>query len=349
MEEFKLGDCIFEQIKDFNHQRLTDEQKLLIDKLILNKELKECYKENGLCKECKQPKASCFWCQCKFQQNFKNWTSGNNEVDKFIQKTQLKAKERREFLEWIEYDKFENVEYLAKGGFGTIHKAIWKDGCIVEWDSENNEWKRKKDWMSHENFPVVLKCLHNSQDITSEFLKEIESHTMIISNFVTQCFGITKDPKSNNFMMVMEYAKEGSLRQYLNNIFNSIKWVDKLNILQKIAQGLNSIHKKGLIHHDFHCDPLKRPNAEELHKLLDNLYGYEFDKQIEEADKINEKLTSSSLPYNGITLSYTTNSQAVYISRLLDLNLPEPKNAINDNSFEKYSESIEAIDFTKLT
>ncbi|POG58014.1 kinase-like domain-containing protein [Rhizophagus irregularis DAOM 181602=DAOM 197198] len=273
---------------------------------------------------------------------------------------------------------------------------------------------------------------------------------MIISNFVTQCFGITKDPKSNNFMMVMEYAKEGSLRQYLNNIFNSIKWVDKLNILQKIAQGLNSIHKKGLIHHDFHCgnilkdddytmitdlglcrpanvkssqnvyekkvygvlpyvapevlrggeytqesdiygfgiiayevciglppyhdiahdkilvisicqglrpksnykipqlildiikqcwdaDPLKRPNAEELHKLLDNLYGYEFDKQIEEADKINEKLTSSSLPYNGITLSYTTNSQAVYISRLLDLNLPEPKNAINDNSFEKYS------------
>ncbi|PKC57398.1 hypothetical protein RhiirA1_472549, partial [Rhizophagus irregularis] len=81
MEEFKLGDCIFEQIKDFNHQRLTDEQKLLIDKLILNKELKECYKENGLCKECKQPKASCFWCQCKFQQNFKNWTSGNNEVD----------------------------------------------------------------------------------------------------------------------------------------------------------------------------------------------------------------------------------------------------------------------------
>ncbi|CAB4381995.1 unnamed protein product [Rhizophagus irregularis] len=46
-------------------------------------------------------------------------------------------------------------------------------------------------------------------DITSEFLREIESHTMIISVCVTRCFGITKDPESNNFMMVMEYAKNG--------------------------------------------------------------------------------------------------------------------------------------------
>ncbi|CAB4386722.1 unnamed protein product [Rhizophagus irregularis] len=52
-------------------------------------------------------------------------------------------------------------------------------------------------------------------------------------------------------------------------------------------------------------------------------------------------------------LSYTTNPQAVYTSRLLSFkNLPQPKNAIDnkddDNSFEEYSESIEAIDFTKL-
>src|SRR4051812_43404911 len=55
MEEFKLSDDAFEQIKDFNHQYLTDEQSLLIDKLILNEELKKCYKVYGLCKECKQP------------------------------------------------------------------------------------------------------------------------------------------------------------------------------------------------------------------------------------------------------------------------------------------------------
>ncbi|PKC50586.1 hypothetical protein RhiirA1_485905, partial [Rhizophagus irregularis] len=81
MEEFMLGSDIFEQIKDFNYRILTDDQSLLIDKLILNEELKERYIYNGLCNECKQPRASHDWCQCKFQQNFKNWTSGNNEVD----------------------------------------------------------------------------------------------------------------------------------------------------------------------------------------------------------------------------------------------------------------------------
>jgi hypothetical protein len=178
MEEFMLSDDVVEQIKDFKHQSLTDEQSLLIDKLILNEELKELYKNYGLCKKCKQPITDMDWCRsCNskhFQQNFKNWTSGNNEVDEVIQKAQLKANYRVEILEWIEYDRIENVEYLAKGGFGTIYKAIWKDGYIKEWDSENNQWKRSKNWREeYENFPVVLKCLHNSQDITSDFLREV--------------------------------------------------------------------------------------------------------------------------------------------------------------------------------
>ncbi|CAB5193249.1 unnamed protein product [Rhizophagus irregularis] len=66
----------------------------------------------------------------------------------------------------------------------------------------------------------------------------------------------------------------------------------------------------------------------------------EIHEQIKEAERINEKFTSTSLPYNGTTLSYTTNPQAIYTSRLLSFeNLPEPKN--------DYSVSIEPIDFTE--
>src|SRR5437868_13319915 len=148
MEEIKLlSDDVFEQIKDFNHKDLTKEQELLIDRLILDDELKQCYKEYELCKKCKQPKKSLYWCRiCNFQLNFKNWTSGNNDVDKFIQKRQLKAENRYEILEWIEHDRFENIEYLAEGGFGTVYKAIWKDGPIEKWDFENNKWKREKTY-----------------------------------------------------------------------------------------------------------------------------------------------------------------------------------------------------------
>src|SRR5687767_8376065 len=125
MEEImQISDDVYEQIKDFDHDYLTEEQESLIDKLIIDEELKNCYKEYGLCKKCKQANTHEDWCQIcnteRFRQNFKNWTSGNNDIDKFIQKTQLKAKNIHEILEWIEHDRFENIEYLAEGGFGTV-------------------------------------------------------------------------------------------------------------------------------------------------------------------------------------------------------------------------------------
>ena len=181
MEEIKLSDDVFEQIKDFDRKNLTVRTKLLIDKQILNEELKERYIEHGLCKECKQPNTGdnygyYSWCQScngkRFQQNFQYWTSGNHDIDELIQGTQLKPKNYNEVIEWIEYDRFENIEYLAKGGFGTTYKATWKDGYIEYWNSENNQWDR---WIQYgkEVHPVALKCLHNSQDITDEFLREV--------------------------------------------------------------------------------------------------------------------------------------------------------------------------------
>src|SRR5436189_4931732 len=84
---------------------------------------------------------------------------------------------------------------------------------------------------------------------------QIESYLIVKTFFasIVRCYGITKDPKTNNFMMVMEYAKNGSLRQHLNDNFNSLNWNKKLYNLYFIASGLNKIHKEGLIHHDFHC------------------------------------------------------------------------------------------------
>ena len=126
-----LNSNTIELIKDFDHQNLTEEQKSLINDLILNEELKRCYKEYGLCKKCKQPPNCHLWCRiCNFQQDFKNWTSGNHNIDEFIQKAQLKATQDIEVLEWIGYDGFRNIEYLAKVGFETTYKAIWKFGNL---------------------------------------------------------------------------------------------------------------------------------------------------------------------------------------------------------------------------
>src|SRR3989440_47853 len=144
----KLSDDVINQIKDFPHSynlynRLTEEQNSLIDELIPNEELRELYKDYGLCDECSQPNTDKYWCQsCNskhFQQDFNKWTSGNKVIDEFVQKFQLNGTCKEELLEWIPYEKIMNIEYLADGGFC---KGQWIDGHILEWDIDQNKWKR---------------------------------------------------------------------------------------------------------------------------------------------------------------------------------------------------------------
>ena len=176
----KLGKDVINQIKDFpEYDYQSSEQQSLIDELIPNEELRERYKKYGLCDECSQPNTGYYkWCQSRnskhFQQEFNKWTSGNKEIDEFIQKFQLNATCWQEVLEWIPYEKFSNVEYLAKGGFGTVHKAKWIDGYIYNWNISQNKWN-----IIYKN-EVVLKSLNNSQNITTDFLQEVCNLLFII-------------------------------------------------------------------------------------------------------------------------------------------------------------------------
>src|SRR6266496_5065005 len=64
-------------------------------------------------------------------------------------------------------------------------------------------------------------------------------------------FGITQDTNNLNYIIVMNYAKKGSLKKYLSDIIK-FKWQDKLQFLKKIVLGLKVIHESNLTHGDFH-------------------------------------------------------------------------------------------------
>ena len=127
--------------------------------------------DDYLCKECDQ-KSNYKWCKAcnakHFQQNFEKWSSGNVDIDKFIQEAQLSANRFSKVLEWIPYDRFYDIEYIAKGGFGKVYRANWIDGDIHKWDIENQNWKRHLP-----NDFVALKSLNNSKNVTLEFLNEV--------------------------------------------------------------------------------------------------------------------------------------------------------------------------------
>ena len=52
---------------------------------------------------------------------------GNEEMARFLY-YQCKLNARyyySDYIKWIPFDEFKNIEYLAKGGFGEVHKATW--------------------------------------------------------------------------------------------------------------------------------------------------------------------------------------------------------------------------------
>src|SRR6266542_3423601 len=66
-----------------------------------------------------------------------------------------------------------------------------------------------------------------------------------------QLYGFTQNPNTLDYMIVMKYVENGSLRKNLQNIVKE-KWMVKLLRLYQIISGINTIHQKNLVHCDLH-------------------------------------------------------------------------------------------------
>ena len=84
---------------------------------------------------------------------------------------------------------------------------------------------------------------------------------MVYNKFFIRCLGISQDPVTSNYIMVMEFASLGSLYAYLNN---NITWTERIAALLDISIGLNSLHDNDLIHQDFHPGNLLFNNQKAL-------------------------------------------------------------------------------------
>ncbi|RHZ83921.1 hypothetical protein Glove_86g55 [Diversispora epigaea] len=139
------------------------------------------------------------------------------------------------------------VQRIGKGGFGTIHFARRIDGPIIQWDIENQQWKRYP-----KDKEVVLKKFDTFVNF-NDVLNDMEIHLKTYFKFASiRIYGITQDPETHSFMMVLEYAAGGNLREYLKINFNNINWEQKLDILLKLSLNLMRIHELDIVHQDFH-------------------------------------------------------------------------------------------------
>ncbi|GBC02098.1 hypothetical protein RclHR1_04450006 [Rhizophagus clarus] len=109
-------------------------------------------------KDCYKPECKKLWCnECVPSCIIEGWTSENHDVDKFIKSTIYNARYCYNndyssnnrynvnddsdshsdtfdyfgcpiFLEWVPFNKFENIKQTGEGGFSKVYSALWIDG-----------------------------------------------------------------------------------------------------------------------------------------------------------------------------------------------------------------------------
>ncbi|RIA88338.1 kinase-like domain-containing protein [Glomus cerebriforme] len=114
-------------------------------------------------------------------------------------------------IEYFKYNGFSNMRKVGEGAFGAVNRADWKKSGIK----------------------ITLK---SNRTIIKNNLNNL-SEVKLFPN-INKFLGITKEPSSNNYIFVLEYANQGNLREYLKNNFNSLQWNYKVRMAFDIASGL---------------------------------------------------------------------------------------------------------------
>ncbi|GBB90465.1 hypothetical protein RclHR1_17430001 [Rhizophagus clarus] len=205
---------------------------------------------------------------------------------------------------------------------------------------------------------VALKVLNNSKNISEDFLNEIKFFNEVSGYMcVIKCFGITQDPITDNYALVLQYMENGDLRKYLKRTANTVTWDQRLNKIYDICLALtNEILPNSTKNNIYRVMPYMAPEIlrGKPHTLASDIYSYcqglRTNIREETPDSLKELIKKcwDANPENRPTseeifhtLSYQLNAykskvhpKAIYTSRLLNFqNLPEPINCPNQQEF----------------
>ncbi|CAB4484451.1 unnamed protein product [Rhizophagus irregularis] len=320
---------------------------------------------NKNCSYCNKPFTEELWCkECDHRRKIEGWTSGNNDVDKFIKDTIYDARNTyKESLKWVPFGRFKDVKQIGVGGFAKVYSATWIDHGIK----------------------VALKRLNGSENMSAVYLNELKIHW----NFYKEDRYFHKDFHSGNIL------QEGGYQTYISDFglsgpSNKQKSDDKicgvlpyiapevLNgepytlssdiysfgvIMTELSSGIPPFHKrkhdatlaleicnglrpnfgkgtpeiyKKLAYKCMNANSNQRPTASELHDIIKFWYcSSRHDKEYQEEEKFGYKgkeieamFEEADKEIPNISTSYEKNPDAIYTSRLFTFNnLTKPINS----------------------
>ncbi|CAJ0871859.1 10642_t:CDS:2, partial [Entrophospora sp. SA101] len=88
-----------------------------------------------------------------------------------------------------------------------------------------------------------------NRSILHSFIDELKLRQKLdFHSNILKFYGITKESNTNKYLLVIEYADGGTLRNYLNKNFSSLSWNDKLDLAKQVTRKIKiSIFGSSLI------------------------------------------------------------------------------------------------------
>ncbi|RIB28060.1 kinase-like domain-containing protein [Gigaspora rosea] len=136
----------------------------------------------------------------------------------------------------FDYSQYSNLKIIGQGGSATVYSTTFKEKTYA------------------------LKSLNNNLCLDGSAFKKLVHELKLLSTAdhtnIVKFYGISRNPITKNFMIILQFANDGNLRDYLKQRHEKglykILWTELMQIAIGIAIGLAYLHKKNIVHRDLH-------------------------------------------------------------------------------------------------
>nr|CAG8494912.1 11930_t:CDS:2 [Entrophospora candida] len=148
----------------------------------------------------------------------------------------LKEAVKDGFIIKYEFSEFSEIEVVGTGATGLVHRAFLRK-------LQNN---------------VALKSFDFSEKFTNkEFVNELKLHNKAQSHEnIINFYGLTKRPGASTYTLVLEFANNGTLKEYLreNKENSEFDWKQKIKLAKQLADAISFLHRNNIVHRDLKSD-----------------------------------------------------------------------------------------------